>query len=200
MKTSHGPLTGALSRAPKARGRFAAEVVAAAGVLAVLAGAGCSRVPISESVRRQADPQIPFSELRQDPVSYVGKVVVLGGEIIRLWNSTDGTFLLILEKPLDVRGRPSPDDTSGGRFVALDSAFLDPVIYSPGRRIVVAGQVVGKRRGKIGGLDYTYPVIEVMEKHLCTGESAHHGFLDPYPEPPSDLQIGTGGQPFDRMP
>ena len=57
-------------------------------------------------------------------------------------------------------------DTSGGRFMACCKEYLDPAIYAQHRRITVAGHVLGSFSGKVGEVDYTYPMISCEETHL----------------------------------
>lgn len=130
---------------------------------------GCSS-PISKSVRKETKPEISFRQLRQSPKDHMAEMVLLGGEIIRTRNTTQGTLLYVLEKELDYRGKPRKDDKSGGRFVVQHPGFLDPVIYGAGRLLTVAGRVMGEQKEKIDEVDYTYPVLHAEEIHLWPDE------------------------------
>lgn len=169
-------------------------------LLAWLLAGACASPPISRSVRMKVDPELSFAQLRADPHSYLGRGVLLGGEILQTRNTTEGTFILMLQRPLGPMGTPRGDDESGGRFIILESRFLDPVIYRRGRRLVVAGEVVGKLVGRVDAMEYTYPVIQAQEIHLCKRSHTHHGFFEPYPATESLLDPGMGAQPFDIVP
>jgi len=133
--------------------------------LAIALTAGCSS-PISKSVRTEIDPKISFQQLRDQPASYEGRTVLLGGEIIRTHNKPEGTTIEILQKELDRRGRPKGKDETGGRFRVFASGFLDPVVYCPGRRVTIAGAVAGCQVEKVGEVDYAYPLLGAREIHL----------------------------------
>jgi outer membrane lipoprotein len=131
--------------------------------------AGCFS-PVSKSVREEVNREISFEQLRNAPVDYMGETVLLGGEIIQTRNTTEGTLLYVLQKELDYRGKPQKDDRTGGRFLVQHPAFLDPVVYSSGRLVTVAGRVMGKREKKIDELDYAYPVLHAREIRLWPDE------------------------------
>ena len=150
------------------------------GMLAFLLS-GCISTPISKSLHGQVDPGLTFARLLQDPSAHLGKIVLLGGEIIQTENTDRGTDVLVLEKSLGRSSRPEDGDASGGRFVLHDPSFLDPAIFSSGRKITAAGEVVGDRTIKIGELDYRCPLIRVREVHLWANEPQRTIILAPYP-------------------
>ena len=61
---------------------------------------------------------------------------------------------------------------SEGRFIIQTPGFLDPAIYSPGRKLTVAGTVAGKEVRPLGEIEYTYPIIEKRELYLWPEEEA----------------------------
>jgi len=161
------------------RSRTAKWTAGAAILFLLPAMAGCFS-PLSKNVREQVDPNISFDALRTDPEAFLGKVAILGGEIVRIENKPDGTLLEVLEKRLDRWRMPREEDKSRGRFFIETSSFLDPLVYSAGRRITVAAEVIGKQAEKIGELDYTYPCLRAIEIHLWPESEKN---LDPYPYP-----------------
>jgi outer membrane lipoprotein len=130
-----------------------------------LAGMGCAHV-ISEPLRQQAQPPISFAQLRTNPEVLKGRTVILGGEILQTTNLREGTRLEILQRPLNESETPKLTDTTGGRFMAFCEEYLDPAVYAQRRRITVAGQVLGTYTGKVGEVDYLYPLISCEETHL----------------------------------
>ena len=153
------------------------------GLIALL-GMGCAHA-ISESLRAQAEPMIPFAQLRANPEAYKERTVVLGGEILNTDNLRDGTRLEVLQKPLDRSEAPQVGDDTGGRFMALCQNYLDPAVYAKGRRVTVAGRVLGSFRGKVGEVEYVYPLISCEETHLWPRAVAvPYGYYDPWYWPP----------------
>jgi outer membrane lipoprotein len=144
-----------------------------------LAGMGCTHI-ISETVRQQAQPPVSFAELRTDPEALKGRTVILGGEILQTTNLRDGTRLEVLQQPLSKSEVPKVTDTTGGRFMAFCKEYLDPAIYAQHRRITIAGQVLGSFSGKVGEVDYTYPMISCEETHLFPTVSAERYAVYPW--------------------
>jgi outer membrane lipoprotein len=55
---------------------------------------------------------------------------------------------------------------SRGRFIVKSPQFLDPALYKKGKRLTVAGQVIGKETRALGETEYTYPVVMAKEVHI----------------------------------
>ena len=143
-------------------------------LLLVLNALGCAHV-ISEGVRRDINPDILFSQVAQSTQDYIGTQVIWGGKIVQTRNAPDAAEVEVIQYRLDSLGEPVVGDYSGGRFIFLRKGFLEPEIYSKGRRVTGAGRVVGNRVGKLDESDYTYVLVEVEELHL---------FEKPYTGPP----------------
>jgi outer membrane lipoprotein len=116
---------------------------------AMLLLAGCAHV-ISKEVLQEVDASLTFAHVSKDPEAYKGKTVLFGGDIIETQNLSDKTQIVVLQRPLGSRGEPSAGDVSEGRFIITTPGFLDPAIYGPGRKITVAGTVVGKEVRPLG--------------------------------------------------
>ena len=106
------------------------------------------------------DQGISFESLGNDPEAFVGKTVVLGGDIISTENRPEKTILVVLQHDLDGDLKPLGDDQSKGRFMVIVPEFLDPVIYAKSRRITAVGTVTGKEIRQLNNIPYVYPVIE----------------------------------------
>jgi outer membrane lipoprotein len=126
---------------------------------------GCHGV-ISRDVEEEASPLKSLKQLREQFDGYVGKTVILGGEVIETRNSPDGTVVLVLEKALGLGQKPKTDDVSGGRFMVRFADYLDPVVFAPGRRVTVAGKVDRLETEPVGEAPYVYVVIEGSEIHI----------------------------------
>lgn len=151
-------------------------------LLALLALGGCGHT-ISEGLRSQAEPRVPEDQLFRDPEAFLGRLVILGGMIVETINDDDGSYVEVVQKPLDSRGVARDTDASQGRFIVFTEEFLDPAVYAPGRVITVAGDVAGTAEGAIGEMPYLYPVIVSRELHL----------IDPGQRIPIFFSIGVFG-------
>jgi outer membrane lipoprotein len=146
-------------------------------VLLAVMGTGCAHV-ISEEIRNEVDEGITFRQVSRSPDAYRGKVVVWGGAIINTTHQKEGTLVEVLQKPLDMEGRPEDSDRSEGRFLAFHKGFMDDAVFAKGRRITVAGEVMGSRTMPLGEIEYTYPLIVTKEVHLWP-ERSREGYA-PY--------------------
>ena len=129
------------------------------GGLILLLLSGCA-YPISKEWRQQAKEGLTFIQVVQNPEAYIGNVVIWGGLILEVSNPSDGGEIRILQGPLDSDEYPQEEITHG-RFIAKTSTFLDPVIYSKGRKITVAGEIIGKEEVTSGVMLLTYPVVSM---------------------------------------
>jgi len=158
-------------------------LAAAAALLALTVSCG---PVISKQVMTQVDPNITFPELLKNPERYKGKTVVFGGRIIETSVKPRETWMEILQLPLEYRQKPEDTDISQGRFLVVFPDYRDPAIYSPGRSMTVAGQVVGSEARKIGQVDYVYPVLSAKEAHLWKVEDYY------YSQPGFTFGLGVG--------
>ena len=134
-------------------------------ILTLLLMAGCARV-ISESSMQLVDRNVTYGMLHENPDTYVGKYVLLGGTIAGVKNTTEGASLEVIQYELDFAQTPKVSGQSGGRFLATTDAFLDPYIYKTGLKVTIAGKVLGKQIRPHDGEQYVYPVIAVKEMYL----------------------------------
>lgn len=146
--------------------------------------AGCAPV-ISKQVREQVRPDITFTEVLNDPEQYKGQMILLSGMVLKTENTKEGTLVQVLQRPSGFRGKPKDVDETGGRFLALDSRYLDVNVFSEGRAVTLAGEIQGKRTLPLDKTEYTYPLISVKELYLWPDTRR---FNDPYPS----VHIGFG--------
>jgi len=139
---------------------------------------GCVHV-ISRGVLHEVDREISFAALIKEPDAYQGKVVLLGGVIVKTVNKQEGTLLEIYQSRLDREGRPVDTDVSEGRFLALYQGFLDSEIYKQGRQVTIAGTVQGEQVEPLGEIEYRYPYLLITEIHLW--EEKEPVRYEPYP-------------------
>ena len=126
---------------------------------------GCAHI-VSQDLRDRAVKELPTASLFKEPKAHKGKIVILGGSIVSSLNTQEGTYIEVVEKPLDYRGRPRYTDQSLGRFLIFHEGFLDIAIYSEGRDITVAGEVIGEKVRPLGEINYHYLLIKSRELHL----------------------------------
>ena len=137
--------------------------------------AGCVH-PISGGLRNQVDPALSFRQILQSPNTYVGKKVVLGGTIVETRNLKNITEIEVVEKKLDSFGYPSFGDESRGRFLFRKQGYLEAEIFARGRMVTGGGTLVETKSGKIGEVEYEFPVIEVEELKLWDTPSPGYGY------------------------
>lgn len=141
--------------------------------------AGCAHV-MSEEARSLVDPSIPFSRLRADPDSFTGRYVMLGGVIAGVQNEKDGSRLEVVQSPLGSDDMPEEaTHASGGRFLAVTPAFLDPLVYKAGRRITLVGQVRGKESRPLEKIEYLYPVVAIREIYVWKKSETEPAYYPP---------------------
>jgi outer membrane lipoprotein len=132
----------------------------------ILLLSGCAHV-ISKDLRGKTDLSLTFGQVYQNPNTYRGKLVVWGGEIIETINQKDGTTQIeVYQKPLGWRGEPKETVTSEGRFLILTDKYLDPYLFRRGRKITVAGEILGEEFKHIGQMDYRYPLLSSKQIYL----------------------------------
>ncbi len=127
---------------------------------------GCAHV-ISKDLRIKSDPSVTFNQVSQDPNQYKGKWVVWGGEIIETINQKDGTTQIeVFQKPLGWRGEPYETSASEGRFLVLADKYLDSYLFRRGKKITVAGEILGEKVKPIGERDYRYSLLSGKQIYL----------------------------------
>jgi outer membrane lipoprotein len=120
---------------------------------------GCA-FPISQEWRQQAEKDLTFVQVVRNPEAYVGQTVIWGGVIMEVSNPSDGGEITVLQGNLDSDEYPHEEITYG-QFIVKASTFLDPVFYSKGRKITVAGEIIGKKTIPSAVMLLTYPVVSM---------------------------------------
>jgi outer membrane lipoprotein len=133
-------------------------------------------------MREHADKSLTPQILFKDPDAHKGSIVILGGIIISSRSTEEGTYIEVLQNPLDSRDRPKDTDVSDGRFIIFSESYLDPAIYSKGRAVTVAGEVLGKMIRPLDDIEYPYTLIRSKEIHI----------VEPGGKTPVFFSIGVG--------
>jgi outer membrane lipoprotein len=141
--------------------------------LLILLVMGCAPV-ISQDVLKDIDKDLPFQAVLRNPDSFKGKTILLGGKIIETIPLQGKTRMMVLQYPLGFRNKPTVDSGSEGRFIVEAPGFLDPVVYSAGRQVTVAGILDGKEVLPLGEINYTYPIVASRELYLWPVDDAFY--------------------------
>jgi len=133
---------------------------------ALFSPAGCAPRPFPQELLDKINRTITFPELLKDPEKYKDAWVIFAGMIIVSRNTAEGTFIEVLQKPMDSDNRPLQTDATGGRFIVRSNAFLDTAVYRKGRLITVIAQVAGKKEQQLDEIQYRYPLLAVRDLYL----------------------------------
>jgi len=127
--------------------------------------------PISPGIRQKTESDLTFSKVLSTPPSYHGTVVIWGGVIIKVVTQPEETRLYLWETPLEFGERPKGKEFAEGMFIARSPQNLDPRIYAEGRKITVAGEIIGEELERSDTVPYVYPVVMVKELYLWKTEA-----------------------------
>lgn len=167
---------------------------AMAGVLAIALTVSCAVMPAP--VNRAALPPMPFPRLVEQAGAYHGRMVILGGYVLAVEQRADHTRLEALQAPLGFGQEPRSRDLSQGRLIVHHAGFLDPEVYEKGRKITVAGLLLGSSAWEAGGHAYPYVRIRSDSLYLWPPERSvpPPGYYHPWGYPPRHRWYwGLGG-------
>lgn len=143
------------------------------GVAAVLGWcsvvtAGCaSHTVVPEALEAQLDREVAFARVLAAPESFVGKRIVVGGEVLKATRMETGLELEILQLPVNADYEPTVVRTeSQGRFLAFSQDLLDSATVREGTVVTLVGEVTGARMGRLDEVEYRYPIFSVKHLHV----------------------------------
>ncbi|MCA9470551.1 MAG: Slp family lipoprotein [Nitrospirales bacterium] len=148
----------------------------------------CSFTPrsiVPQTLEGQINHEISFLQIKESPDTHAGTLILVGGEVLSAKRLKDHTRLTVLELPLSSDQEPTTDRTlSQGRFIARQTAFLDPATVPPGTRVTLVGKVTGSHTELLDEMEYTYPTLSI--EYLKVWEDADDlGYrYRPYAPPP----------------
>ncbi len=121
-------------------------------------------------LEQEIDTTVSFADLKRAPSEYVGRTVMIGGNVIKAKRTEAGTELEVLQLPTEKEGTLTEERLrSEGRFLAIREQFLDPASLPQGTPITIIGTVKGETTRQLDESDYTYPILEV--KHIIDWKS-----------------------------
>ena len=116
-----------------------------------------------ETALAKVNSTLTFSQIKESPDSHQGVTLMLGGEVLDAKRLKDHTRLTILQLPLDTYLEPTRDRTrSEGRFLAIQTEFLDPATVPQGTRLTIIGTVSGSITEPLDETNYTYPIFTIQ--------------------------------------
>jgi len=116
-------------------------------------------------LQRQVEQRVSFANVKADPAAYKGRIILLGGEVLKEKRLADRTRLEILHLPLNEFKEPVMNRTvSQGRYLAFQKEFLDPATVPSGTRVTVVGEVTGTTEGDLDDMKYSFVTLEI--RHL----------------------------------
>lgn len=137
---------------------------------------------MSKQVREEAVSVPTFVALINDIEQYRGQTTIVGGHILKVHNESTGTVITALQVPLKSGDKPGSKDNSEGRVIISTSQFLDPEIYTKGRKITIAGKIIGSSRDEGEAAPFPYLKLEAVELYLWPQYKAPR-YRYPYDDP-----------------
>jgi len=145
--------------------------VSVSSLLLALLLVSCATRPAFDT--EGVDPELTPKRAVVDSGSLHGKDVIWGGIVVAGTNLKESTQLEILAYPLDSSQRPRTNEPALGRFLAIQSGYLETTDYEQGRQITVRGTLGTLRKGQVGESDYLYPVVNIKQLHLWQKEGEY---------------------------
>lgn len=131
---------------------------------------GCSGVsssPFLNTLEAQVDHQVQFSQVAENPQTFIGKILKAGGEVLSAKRFSDRTEIMVLQIPLNEDSIPVSDRTrSLGRFIANQETFLDPATVPSGTRLTIIGEITGQTTVRVDEEEQVYPVLAIKALHV----------------------------------
>ena len=161
-------------------------------VTILLVASGCALLREQTDQDTSSSPQITYVQVKAAPESYNGHPVTFGGKVLGARRIKEGTRIEILQLPLTKSLRPTMElSKSQGRFVALQTEFLDPATIPPGTFVTVTGEMAGSITMPLDEMEYTYPFVRISnlrvwikdDEELPRTRRPIGSYWDPYWEP-----------------
>lgn len=148
-------------------------------IISLLFFSSCAHV-ISDQYVQSSVKDVRFGQVAADTSSYMDKVFILGGGIVEVKNTKDGSEIELLQYPVDQRGYIVDTDVSEGRFFAITPRYLDPMIFKKHRKVTLAGRLIGTKKKTIGEVEFDFPVMAVLEIYLWKSVKQAGTYPEPY--------------------
>ncbi|MCX7793823.1 MAG: Slp family lipoprotein [Thermodesulfovibrionales bacterium] len=143
--------------------------------------ASCATPVLKKEILTQAEVADP-AKIKAAPEASKARLFILGGLIVTVRNEQSGSMIEAVFIRADEKGHLKEREY-GPRFLARTADFIDPVIYKAGRKITIAGEFSGFEKGKIGDMEYDYPVFLIKDIYLWPEEKIYEAppwWYDPW--------------------
>ncbi len=166
-------------------------------LLLVAVGCASSPVGIPETLESHLDKNLTFTDVLTSPESYKGRLILLGGEILKAKRLKEGTQVELLQLPLNKDQEPTTDlKQSQGRMFVLHPGSLDPATLTPGMLVTFVGEVSGSIIEKMDEVDYRYPTLTVKHWYIWSPATLDDRRGGPYFGVFGGMGIGGFGMGF----
>lgn len=127
----------------------------------------CVPMVFNESVMSSAWVNLPpYGQLRYDPLAYEGVLFVFGGIIADCRVTDRGSEIEAAFIPVNPGGYPLGVSSPTFRYRAFlhpDRGTLDPMVFTRGRYVSIAGIFLRLETGTFGNADYPFPLFEIWD-------------------------------------
>ncbi len=131
----------------------------------LLALAACAPFHLSKWIDQKEDAS--FEQISSSEASFKGKVVVWGGTLVGRGVDAQGSWLEVVQRPLDLNWSPLLNDESSGRFlVYFKSGEIDLKEAREGRLATFAGSVAQGQTRTLGQRAFFYPALDYRDHHF----------------------------------
>jgi len=115
-----------------------------------------------------ATPLANYEALTSTPERYLGRMVILGGYLLKIDIRGSKAILTVLNAPLMIGDEPSGMEYTGGRFIVTVDQPFDSENYTRYRRVTIAGIFRGTQPNSSHQPLRSWPLIESREIYLWT--------------------------------
>lgn len=113
-----------------------------------------------------ADARVTPTEAAKNVPGMLNHTVAWGGLIAVTRNLKDKTEIEVVAYPLDSQNAPDRYAAPTGRFIVVQTGYLETADFAPGRLITVVGTVTEARSGTVGEAKFVYPVVLASKLNL----------------------------------
>ena len=95
----------------------------------------------------------------ETPSAFLDSYLMVGGVVIAVEESDEGSILELMEWRINRRGEPMALEDQGRRLLVKSDQRLDPLKYQSGRLVTFTGTVLGSETRTLGEHPYRYPIF-----------------------------------------
>lgn len=174
-------------------------------ILPILCSLGCAQSAhqtgrnvfdqaVPKGLRQQIDWSVSYADLKANPEAYVGRTIVLAGEVLSATRKEAGTEIEVLQVPTNGGLFPAADRTaSQGRFLAIQPEGPDPLTIEKGSPVTVVGTVEPPQTRTKDDGTLTYPVVHAHKVvSWADGDRRRYYAAGPYYDYPYYGYYGGG--------